>query len=137
MNQPGTSRWQQRLESFRKALDQLETACRKRGFSDLERAGLVQTFEFTFELAWKTVKDLLEYKGFEDRTPRDVIRRALDAGFLNEGDTELWLDALGKRNLLAHTYREEIAREAERLIVRSYQPLLRRVFDALEARKGE
>ena len=73
-------RWQQRLANFRKALLQLEAACDLEEYSDLERAGLVQTFEFSFELGWKTLKDLLFYGGFDERTPRDVIRRAFEAG---------------------------------------------------------
>ena len=71
-------RWQQRLENFGKAISQLETACSRDEYSDLERAGLVQMFEFSFELAWKTLKDLLFSEGYDEKTPRSVIRRSFE-----------------------------------------------------------
>ena len=129
-------RWQQRLANFRKALLQLEAACDLEEYSDLERAGLVQTFEFSFELGWRTLKDLLFYEGFDERTPRDVIRRAFEAGHLSEEDTETALDALDKRNLLSHTYDEETAEEAVSLIREQYAPMLCRLRDKLLEKQG-
>lgn len=129
-------RWQQRLRSFGKALRQLEGACRQDQYSDLERAGLVQLFEFTFELAWKTLKDLLTHEGIDVSSPREAVRRAFEAAYVLEEDAESLLDALGKRNLLAHTYDESAAREAQRLITGCYAPVLRRLFDRLEERRS-
>lgn len=96
-------RWHQRLDNFGKAMAQLKAACNQEEYSDLERAGLVQMFEFSFELAWKVLKDLLFYEGFDAGTPRAVIRTAFTAGYLSEDDSEVFLDALDKRNLLSHT----------------------------------
>lgn len=129
-------RWQQRLDSFRKALAQLEAACELDEYSDLERAGLVQTFEFSFELGWKALKDLLFYEGYDEKTPRDVLRRAYEVGYIDETDTEIGLDALDKRNLLSHTYNEETAQEALLLIKEQYAPMLRRVRDKLVERQS-
>lgn len=130
-------RWQQRLENFQKALKQLEVACKQDKYSDLERAGLVQMFEFTFKLAWKTLKDILLYEGFEEKIPRGAIRRAFEAEYLTENDTELWLDALGKRNLLSHTYEEKIAKEVHHLIINIYEPMLQRLMVTLENKKTD
>lgn len=130
-------RWQQRHDNFRKALAQLQAACAQEEYSDLERAGLVQIFEFTFELAWKTLKDLLFYEGFEVKSPRGGIRQAFVSEYLNEEDAETMLDALNKRNLLSHTYRDGVAQEAERLIKSSYAPVLGRLFDTLQARRPQ
>ena len=129
-------RWQQRLANFRKALAQLEAACDMEEYSDLERAGLVQTFEFSFELGWKTLKDLLFYEGYDEKTPRDIIRRAFEAGYLSEEDIETALDALDKRNLLSHTYDEETAEEAVALIREQYAPMLIRLRDKLVEKQG-
>jgi nucleotidyltransferase substrate binding protein (TIGR01987 family) len=128
-------RWQQRLENFGKALSQLEVACNKEEYSDLERAGLVQMFEFSFELGWKTLKDLLFYEGYDEKTPRKVIRKSFEMEYISEDDSEVFLDALGKRNLLSHTYEEETALEAESLIKEQYCPLLRRIYDTLESKR--
>jgi nucleotidyltransferase substrate binding protein (TIGR01987 family) len=131
MSNAGQSRWRQRLENFGKALAQLETACRKDSYSDLERAGLVELFELTFELAWKTLQDLLFYEGLAVNAPREVIRKALGVRYLDEPETETLLDALDKRDLLSHTYEQRTAEEAEELIRSHYTPALRKLCDRL------
>ena len=131
MSNTDTIRWQQRLENFGKALSRLETACDQDKYSDLERAGLVQIFEFSFELAWKTLKDLLFSEGFDEKTPRSVIRRSFEVKYLTEADAEAFLDALKKRNLLSHTYEEEIAEKALELIRETYFPVLQRAYSTL------
>ncbi len=125
-------RWRQRLESFRKALAQLEAACELEEYSELERAGLVQMFAFSFELAWKTLKDKLFYDGFDEKTPRSVVRRSFEAAYLSEEDSEILLDALRRRNLLAHTYDEDVAERAVKLIKETYFPVLKRACSKLQ-----
>ena len=125
-------RWLQRFDNFKQALAQLNDACAKKEYTILERAGLIQTFEFTFELAWKVLKDLLFYQGFSVKSPRETIRQAFDAGLLSEDDAEMLLDALNKRNLLSHTYQEKIAEEAEDLIKNRYWQALKRLARVLE-----
>lgn len=129
-------RWQQRLENFAKAMAQLEAACDQDSYSDLERAGLVQMFEFTFELAWKTFKDLLFSEGYDEKTPRSVIRRSFEVEYLTEEDSEVFLDALQKRNLLSHVYEEEIAEAALNLIKQTYFPVLKRVYNTLRDKQN-
>ena len=129
------ARWKQRHDNFRNALDRLSQACAKRDYSDLERAGLVQIFQFTFELSWKSLKDLLFYSGFVRTTPRGVIRASFEAGFIDEDDCETLLDALEKRNRLCHIYLEEVAVEAEALIRDRYHPSLIRICASLEDRR--
>ena len=128
-------RWRQRLENFGKALAQLGEACDQDDYSDLERAGLVQMFEFSFELAWKVLKDLLFYEEHNVKSPREVARKSFEMEYITEDDSELFLDAISKRNLLAHTYEEETAQEAENLIKNQYYPLLRRICDTLETKR--
>ncbi len=72
--------------------------------NELERQGVIQRFEYTFELAWNTLKDRLEYDGiaFGSVTPRSVIRQAYQAGLIQNGET--WLDMLTDRNSMSHTY---------------------------------
>ncbi|MBZ0255306.1 nucleotidyltransferase substrate binding protein [bacterium] len=130
------NRWRQRLENFAKALEQLNAACKQEAYSDLERAGLVQMFEFSFELAWKTMKDLLNVEGFDVNTPRDAIRKAFVGGLVIEDDAEILLDALEKRNLLTHTYDEATAHEAEQLIKEQYAPALLRLLARLESKEN-
>ena len=128
-------RWRQRLDSFSNALAQLSAACRQQSYSDLERSGLVQTFAFSFELAWKTLQDLLFYEGYGAKTPRAAIRQGFAADYLDEDDCETLLDALDKRNLLSHTYRKALALEAETLIKTCYHPALTRLHATLQAQR--
>ena len=129
-------RWKQRLDNFGKALFQLDDACEQDSYTNLERAGLVQTFEFSFEPAWKVLKDLLFYEGYDVTTPREVIRKSFEVDYINEDDCEIFLDALEKRNLLSHTYREEVALQAEALIKDQYHPTLLRLHATLEKRRA-
>ena len=127
-------RWQQRLASFGLALAQLSEACAQDSYSNLERAGLIKTFEFCFELSWKVLKDLLFYEGYEEKGPRSAIRRSFEVEFINDRDCELLLEALERRNVLSHTYRENVALEAETLIKDRYHPVLVRLHATLNAK---
>lgn len=131
-------RWQQRLQQFEKASgllsEALEGSVSK--LSNLEQEGVIQRFEYTFELSWKTLKDLLFYEGFDVKSPRDVIRQAFQSEYLSEEDSEALLEALDKRNLLSHTYNDEIAREALALVQDSYGPVLQRLLATLQDKKA-
>jgi len=132
-------RWKQRLQQFTKAEQRLSEALIE-GYgvlSRLEQEGVIQRFEYTFELAWKVLKDLLFYEGFDVKSPREVIRQAFEVEYLNEDDTEVALDALAKRNLLTHTYEEEIMLEALELIEGQFQPMLNRLLKTLQKRATE
>ncbi|MCK5035441.1 MAG: nucleotidyltransferase substrate binding protein, partial [Candidatus Sabulitectum sp.] len=59
-------RWKQRFANYRKALKQMKRFIDKGDLSELEEQGLIKSFEYTFELAWKTLKNFLEYSGQND-----------------------------------------------------------------------
>ena len=96
----------------------------------LLQAGLIQIYEFTFELSWKTLKDYLEAEGFTCPSPRATLRQAFQSGYIQEGD--LWLQALNDRNLTTHTYDEETALSVANNIQTSYFPLLKALHTWLE-----
>ena len=128
-------RWQQRHNNLKNALGRLKDACELDDYSELELAGLIQTFEFSFELAWNTLKDLLFYEGFEVKTPRQAIRTSFDTEYIDEDDFETMIDALEQRNLMRHIYDEEEALAAVELIKEQYQPLLERLSAYLETKR--
>lgn len=72
--------------------------------NELEREGAIQRFEYTFQLAWLTLKHRLEYAGivFTGEAPRNVIQQAFAAKIID--DAEVWIDMLIDRNLMSHTY---------------------------------
>ena len=123
-------RWKQRFQNFKKAYAQFSDAvARIDTLSVLEKEGMVQRFEYTFELAWKTVKDFLEAKNVDARYPREVIKKAFEYGIIENGET--WLEMLEQRNLMAHTYSEEIFAKAVQLICKKYYQAIAQVYGFL------
>ncbi len=119
---PKDIRWQQRFLNFNKALTQLKNAvelAQERELSELEQQGLVQAFEFTHELAWKTLKDFLEYRGNSDiYGSKDATRKSFKLGLLENG--EIWMAMIQSRNQTSHTYNEEIVKKIVAAIEKDY-----------------
>lgn len=115
-------RWIQRANNFDKAFSQLKEAvelARRRQLSKLEAQGLIQGFEYTHELAWKTLKDFLEAQGIMNLYgSRDTTRAAFRNGLIENG--EVWMDMVDKRNLTSHTYDEETAAQVVDAICTTY-----------------
>ncbi|MDC3418448.1 nucleotidyltransferase substrate binding protein [Aquibacillus salsiterrae] len=122
-------RWKQRFENFEKSFKLLEKYSNSSISTELERAGIIQFFETTFELAWKVLKDYLESEGYIAKSPRESIKRAFQVGLIEEG--HLWMDALSKRNLTSHTYDQELAEKLVKEIQEQFLPLLRNLFEKL------
>jgi len=112
-------RWEQRFSNYQKALAQLQKFIDKGPLSKLEEQGLIKAFEYTYELAWNTLKDFLEYQGQTNiYGSRDAIRNAFELGLIDNGEN--WMDMLKSRNKTSHTYNEEIAEEICRAVVDEY-----------------
>ena len=124
-------RWKQRFQNFEKAFLHLQSAVHKTNLSDLEKAGMIQIYEFTFELGWKTVKDYLEERDVEVKFPRDTIKEAFKYEVIEQGD--IWMDMLEKRNLMSHTYDETTAELACKLITQTYFKAIEQVYNKLKA----
>lgn len=115
-------RWVQRFSNYKKALNQLQKFIDKHDLSELEKQGLVKAFEYTYELAWNTVKDFLEFSGQTDiYGSRDTIRKGFELGLIQDGES--WMDMLQSRNKTSHTYNEETAEEICRAVMDVYHPL--------------
>ena len=129
-------RWEQRFANYRKALGQLQKFVDKGDLSELEKQGLVKAFEYTFELAWNTLKDFLEYKGQTDiYGSRDAIVKAFSLGLIQDG--EGWMDMLKSRNLTSHTYNLETAEEICSAVVGAYHSLFNALKTKLEGRRDD
>lgn len=117
-------RWKQRFENFQSALQQLTCAVelqKTRSLSDLEQQGLIQTFEFTHELAWNVLKDYLEMEGIQGLVgSRSTVREAFKRGLIDDG--EVWMEMIDRRNLSSHTYNLKIAQIAASAITERYYP---------------
>ncbi|MBM7072112.1 nucleotidyltransferase substrate binding protein [Shewanella sp. 202IG2-18] len=127
-------RFKLRLVNFQTSFDNLNDACQLQTYSALELAGLIKTFEMTFELTWKTLKDLLEHEGYLEASPRAVIRTSLEANFISAEECERLLEALTNRNVLTHTYDSALAEKSMRLVKNEYYPVLSSVLQKLSGR---
>ena len=103
-------RWLQRFSNFRKAFSQLSKFIERGNLNDLQEQGLIQSFEYTHELAWNTIKDFLESRGNKEiYGSKDTTREAFKLNLIKNG--ELWMDMIQSRNQSSHTYIEETAKE--------------------------
>ena len=127
-------RWKYRFESFERALHLLTEGLQKDEPNLFERVGIIQMFEITFELAWKTLSDRLKHDGITVvATPRQVIRDASRVGLIDDGQT--WLNMLEDRNKMSHKYDLEDFEEAENNIRDSHWFMLERFRNQLAADK--
>jgi nucleotidyltransferase substrate binding protein (TIGR01987 family) len=128
-------RWKQRFQNYEKALKHLEEALQIKNPDIIQKAGIIQFFEMSFELAWNTIKDFLEDQGFVDvKSPRNALKKAFETGMIADGHS--WMELLVDRNLTAHTYDEEKATEVEKLIHYKYYPLLKQLYETLNQKKN-
>ncbi len=115
-------RWQQRLTNFNKALNMLGNAVtlsEERELSPLEEQGLIQSFEFTHELAWQVLKDYFESQGTTGIAgSKDAAREAFKRGLIKDGET--WMSMIKSRNSTSYTYNENTAKEISTLIRKNY-----------------
>ena len=112
---PSTPRWQYRFNNYQKAFGLLQAAVslgQTRALTDLEKEGIVQRFEYTWELAWKLLKDYLEHNGvvLDTITPSAVIKAAFAAKLITQA--AIWLQALDARNKMSHTYDTKILEDS-------------------------
>lgn len=111
-----------KLKNFGKALKRLEEAVAeyiRHKDNDIVRDGVIQRFEFTYELAWKTTKEYLEDMGIVDKTsPKAVVREAFSQRLI--ANEAVWLLMLNDRNLTSHVYQEEMAEVIAERICNSY-----------------
>ena len=101
-------RWIQRFNNYSKALAQLTRFIEKGALNEFEQQGLIQAFEYTFELAWNTIKDYFESQGEVNILgSRDAFKLAFRRGLVSNGDT--WMSMITSRTLTSHTYNEDTA----------------------------
>ena len=129
-------KWQQRLESFKKAFSQLSKFITPTNLNELEKLGLVKSFEYTYELAWKTLQDFLKHSGYSGVSgPKPVIEQSFQDGYITDGKG--WIRMHKSRNLATHTYDEQTATEIVKGIREEYYTLLETLVVKLDNLKEQ
>ncbi|KQT32390.1 hypothetical protein ASG29_11405 [Sphingomonas sp. Leaf412] len=137
MEQP---RWHLRHDNLKSALNKLLTEAidglRAGRLSMLEREGLIQRFEYSWELGWKTMRDYLRATGagVAVPVPTNVIRAAFAVGLIADGDA--WIEAKNARNAMAHEYDRLRADEVAAAIRDRFHPLLLALDAALDRERS-
>lgn len=123
-----------KFNNFQDALARLNEGIAKHDKdNDLTRDGIIQRFEFTFELAWKTLKSVFEDEGLIGlNSPKTVLREAFAAGLIR--DEELWLAMLDDRNATVHVYKEQLSKDIYDRIQGKYVVVLKELADRIKTR---
>ena len=120
-----TERWQETLQNYKKSVENLNETIQcigQNGLNKIYTMALVQAFEICFELAWKTMKDYLEFNGIKTDTPRDTIKTAFSTNLIKDGQG--WIEMMEARNKTSHTYRETFANQLADDILQTYSRLI-------------
>jgi nucleotidyltransferase substrate binding protein (TIGR01987 family) len=128
-------RWKQRFSNYTRAFQSLTEAValsQQRELSALEQQGLIKSFEFTHELAWKMLKDYLEYQGVSNIVgSRDASRVAFQNALIQDG--EVWMQMIAARNQTSHTYNLKVAQSVVESILNRFYP----AFNQLAGKFGD
>jgi nucleotidyltransferase substrate binding protein (TIGR01987 family) len=145
-------RWEQRFSNYNKALKKLSEAIeyinKKIKKNDLEieneqaedileeiiKEGLIQRFEYTYEMVWNVMKDYALYQGnSEIADSRDAIRFAFSTRLIKNGD--MWMDMIKSRIKTSHTYNEETANEIYLKIINEYHYAFLKFQEVMEEKR--
>ena len=115
-------------KNYSRAFAQLEDAIKSylaAPQDTLYRDGLIQRFEFTVELAWKSLREYLEDQGvvLAVVSPRAVLKEAYAAGVIDDAD--MWNAIISARNITSHVYDEKTAEDVATQICNDFLPLLK------------
>lgn len=124
-------RFNERKQDLSNAAQRLKEALMQKE-DDLVIDGVLHRYEFTFELAWKTMKDYLNYLGIEQNTgsPREVLKESFANKLIDDG--EIWINMMLARNSLSHLYDEENSREIYIEIKEKYIYEIEKLIQKLE-----
>jgi len=130
-------RWQQRFDNYCRALEQLELFFEPPALNLREQQGLIKAFEYTFELGWNTLRDLLRSRGNSAVLlgSRDAIRESFSAGLLCDGP--VWMEMVRDRNLTSHVYNRSTAEAITSNISCRYLPAFQGLREQLRALAAE
>ena len=124
-------RFEERKQDLINATNRLKEALDEEE-NELMIDAVLHRYEFTFELAWKTLRDYLEYSGVAINTgsPREVIKESFVHNLISDG--EVWIKMMLARNSLSHLYDEETSRQVYNEIKNEYIYQIEKLIETLE-----
>lgn len=129
-------RWKQRFSNYKKALAQLTKFIEKGELNELEEQGLIQSFEYTHELAWNLLRDYLRDQGTQDiYGARDATRIAFSVGLIEDGES--WMNMIKDRNQTSHTYNKVTAKAIAENITTRFFVLFKELEEKMQGLENE
>jgi len=129
-------RWNEKLNDFGKALLRLNEAIdesKNNSASSTLKDGVIQRFEFCYEICWKLMKYYLENEGIQEaKSPKSTFRESFKIGIIEDG--EAWIDMLNDRNLTSHVYDEEVAFDIYGKIISTYFKMMNNMYVLLKSK---
>ena len=123
------------LNQFRNAIAKLNEFLRTPVTEDRDKAGIIQGFEFCFELCWKCIQKKVVAHNKQVGSPKQAMQAAFELGWIRESDQKSWLTMVDDRNLTSHTYKESLADEVLTRIRNQHLATLEAMLKVLEAQK--
>jgi nucleotidyltransferase substrate binding protein (TIGR01987 family) len=118
-------------DNLTRAVAKLEAFVSEPILTERDRAGIIQAFEFSFELAWKAIQKYARTEGVEAASPRRAIEAGIHLGLIGSDKEATWLSMMADRNLTTHTYQEAVAQQVCARIVGRYTGAFRELIDRL------
>ena len=94
---------------FKKAHQRLKEAVVLPTQNPLKQDAVIQRFEFTYELLWKTFKRLARLEKIDCFSPREAFNYAFRKGLI--ADEKLFVEIIDARNMTTHVYAEDQAKK--------------------------
>ena len=98
---------------------------------ELDKDGVIQRFEFTFELLCKALKIYLEHQGILVKTPRDSFVEAFRINLFD--DEKIFLDMLEDRNSASHVYDKKTSEKIFNRVKKNYSSETAKLIEQLKA----
>jgi nucleotidyltransferase substrate binding protein (TIGR01987 family) len=119
------------FDNFEKALSNLDLFLKTPITEARDKAGIIQAFEYSFELCWKTLQKLVVSHNKVVGSPKQAFQAAFELGWIKEIDQDRWIKMSEDRNLTSHTYKEALADEVLGRIKASHLPELQKLLETL------
>ncbi len=99
------------LQNFSAALKKLQEFCQSSKGSEIEQAGVIQAFKFTFEQCWKSIQKIAGDQGVNIASPKKAFEWGLQNNWISSSEEPMWIKMLEDRNLTTHTYQPVVAQK--------------------------
>jgi len=122
-----------KYEYFEQALTKLEFFLKDFDQSEVQRAGIIQAFEFTFEQCWKYLQKMAQIEGVNVASPKKAFQWAFSANLISTDQEQIWLSMIDERNQTTHTYRDAIAAKVLSNIQSHYAGAFQKLLEKVKA----